>query len=118
VVRPFGKIVHPVYQTVTANNGIDIAGTSGQNVRAVAAGTVIYVGWMRGLGRFAIVDHGDLYLTIYGRCQTIAVRQDEAVTTETVIGTQGDADEAGATFHFELRYSTTALNPLEWLKKK
>ncbi|MDD5673040.1 MAG: peptidoglycan DD-metalloendopeptidase family protein [Chitinivibrionales bacterium] len=118
VVRAFGKIVHPVYKTVTVNNGIDIAGHSGQKVYAVAPGTVMYVGWMRGMGKFAIVDHGDQYLTIYAHCQDISVRQDEAVTPATAVGVLGDADVSGPMLHFEIRLSTAALDPLEWLQKR
>jgi len=115
----FGKIVHPLYQTITMNNGIDIAAMTGQAIRCVAAGTVIYTGSMRGLGRLVIVEHGGDYLTIYSHLEEIGVSTDQAVAAGTALGrVGGTAYEEGASLHFEIRKSTESLDPLLWLRKK
>ena len=116
VVNRYGKIIHPLYQTITMNNGIDIGASPGQPVRCVAAGTVIYTGSMRGLGRLVIVEHGADYLTIYSHLEEISVPVNQAVTAGTVIGSvSGAADMERAILHFEIRKSTDALDPLQWL---
>jgi murein hydrolase activator len=46
--------------------GLYIRSASGQEVRAVAAGRVVFAEWMRGFGNLMIIDHGQSYLTIYG----------------------------------------------------
>ncbi len=46
--------------------GLFIRTQAGQEVRAVAAGRVVFADWMRGFGNLLIVDHGDSYLSIYG----------------------------------------------------
>lgn len=117
VAARFGKIVHPLYKTVIMNNGIDISGRGGAPVRSVADGTVIYTGSMRGLGRLVIVDHGSGYLTIYGRLSDIRVSVSEQVGAGSTIGSGGDAGET-AELHFEIRRSTDALDPLEWLEQR
>jgi septal ring factor EnvC (AmiA/AmiB activator) len=119
VLRTFGKIVHPVYKTVIMNNGIDIEAQRGQSVSCVAPGRVIYIGWMRGLGKFVMVDHFEGYLTIYAHLSTVGVREDQEVEYGTPVGRVGDTGSLqGAKLHFQIRKSTTSLDPLEWLEKE
>ena len=83
------RIVHPVYQTVTFNNGIDIGADAGRPVHCVASGTVLYTGSMRGLGRLVIVDHGNGYLTIYADLEKIAVSTNQTLSAGAVVGRAG-----------------------------
>lgn len=115
----YGKVVHPVYKTVTMNNGVDITVKPGQPVRCVAQGKVAYVGRMRGLGRFLVVDHYGGYLTIYANLGAINVTVEDPVEYATILGQTASATAGGpATFHFEVRKSTEALNPAEWLEPR
>jgi len=119
VVGAYGKVVHPVYKTVTMSNGIDVKVRPGESVRCVAPGRVAYIGRMRGLGRLLMVDHYGGYLTIYANLGAILVAQDAEVEFATVVGqaatTPSVAGEPVAV-HFELRKSTDALDPMEWLE--
>jgi septal ring factor EnvC (AmiA/AmiB activator) len=118
ILSNFGKVVHPIYKTVTMNNGIDIGASKGDIVRCVAPGTVIHTGWMRGLGQIVIVDHNGGYITVYAHLQEIAVKMDQSVDFGTKIGNVGDTGSMGeACLHFEIRKSTDAFNPSEWLEK-
>jgi septal ring factor EnvC (AmiA/AmiB activator) len=118
IVAEFGKVVHSVYKTVTMNTGIDIGCTTGDKVVCVASGKVAYVGWMRGLGKLVIVDHGGYYTT-YARLEDALVAKDEKVEPQTLIGRVGEINAIdGPKLHFEIRRSTEALDPVEWLEKK
>jgi septal ring factor EnvC (AmiA/AmiB activator) len=117
VVQEFGKIVHPVYKTVTMSNGIDIAGTPGQPVTCVAPGRVIYVGSMRGLGNLLMVEHSDGILTIYANLVDVGVKSNQQVAQGAVLGTAGrGATAAESKLHFEIRKFSDALDPREWLR--
>jgi len=117
IISRYGKVVHPVYQTVTMNNGIDIGATPGQAVRSVAAGTVIYTGSMRGLGRLVIIEHGGDYLTIYSHLEEISVSANQKVIAGATLGRVGNAAGSERTLlHFEIRKSTDSLDPVPWLK--
>lgn len=117
ILAKYGKVVHPVYQTVTMNNGLDIGAKMGSPVSCVASGSVIYVGWMRGLGRLVIVDHSSGYITIYAHLEKINVDLDQEVSLGTVLGHVGDSGSLGGEkLHFEIRKSTSSLNPMEWLE--
>jgi murein hydrolase activator len=118
VVTDFGKVVHSVYKTVTMNTGIDISSSPGEKVFCVASGKVAYVGWMRGLGKIVIVDHGGYYTT-YARLEDVLAEKDQKVEAGSAIGKVGEINQIdGARLHFEIRRSTEALDPMEWLEKR
>ena len=118
VLTEFGKVIHSIYKTVVMNTGIDIGAEKGERVRCIASGTVAYVGWMRGFGKFVIVDHGGYYTT-YAHMEDVAVEKDEEVRNGSVLGTAGDAGIVGGIkLHFEIRKSTEALDPIDWLEKR
>lgn len=112
VVQEFGRIVHPVYKTVTMSSGIDISGSPGQAVRCVAQGKVVHVGALRGLGNLLIVDHGGGYLSVYANLAVIGAAKEQQVEYGTVVGTTGK----NGRLHFEVRKLAEALNPREWLE--
>jgi septal ring factor EnvC (AmiA/AmiB activator) len=119
VITKFGKVIHPEYQTVIMNNGVDIEAEKGEPVHCIAMGTVIHTGWLRGLGKMVIVDHVGGYLTIYAHLETIDVNVDQTVTADTILGKVGETGSLGGTrMHFEIRKSSEALNPVDWLEKK
>ena len=119
VVTEFGKQVHSVYKTVVMNTGIDISAAKGDKVRCIASGKVAYVGWMRGFGKFTIVDHGGYYTT-YAHMDEVMVEKDDDVKNGSILGVVGgESGILGETkLHFEIRKSTEALDPVEWLEKK
>ena len=56
-------IVGILYQKNSIPSGIDIANSSGTDIKAAAKGTVIFAGRNGGYGRTVIVDHGNGYKT-------------------------------------------------------
>lgn len=119
VTREYGKIVHPVYKTVTMCNGIDIKAPKGDKVFCVAPGRVDYIGWMRGYGKFVIVNHFGGYLTIYAHCDKITVVQDQNVQYGGELGIVGETGSLnGPKLHFQVRQSSETLNPGDWLEKR
>jgi murein hydrolase activator len=119
VLARYGKIVHPIYQTITMNNGIDIQTKEDDQVRCVANGTVLHTGSMRGLGKLVIVDHGNDLITIYAHLAEIGVATDQKVLAGTIIGRAGAGGGSETPLlHFEIRKSTESLDPEKWLEKK
>jgi septal ring factor EnvC (AmiA/AmiB activator) len=117
VIATFGRVVHPVYQTVTMNKGIDIGAPESTPVKCVMKGRVLYTDWMRGLGRFVIVEHPNGLLTIYAHLGTFNVTKDQNVEQGTVIGDVGKAGPMEEPrIHFEIRRQTEPLDPQEWLE--
>jgi septal ring factor EnvC (AmiA/AmiB activator) len=118
VVRKFGNVVHPVYKTVTPNNGIDIAAKKGAPVSSVAQGDVALVKWMRGYGRCVFIDHGGGFYTLYAHLDEVSVKENSKITAGAEIGKAGETGTTGGVkLHFEVKRRAESLNPEEWLEK-
>jgi septal ring factor EnvC (AmiA/AmiB activator) len=117
VIRRFGKQTHPKYKTVTFNKGIDIQAPQGTDIRAVAAGRVLYTSWLRGYGKFLILSHTKGYYTLYAHAAELVVAEGDVVRAGDVIARVGDTGSLeGPKLHFEVRLSKEQLDPLTWLK--
>lgn len=97
--------------------GLFIRASDGEEVRAVAAGEVVFSDWMRGYGNLIIVDHGDDYLTIYANndalLRVVGDRVEGGAPIASV-GASGGAWESG--LYFELRHKGEPVDPLRWLR--
>lgn len=119
VIRVYGRIVHPVYKTTTMSNGIDIKVRKGETIVCVAPGKVDYIGWMRGYGKFVIVNHFGGYLSIYAHLDKITVTEDQEVKYGQEVGFAGETGSLnGPKLHFQIRQSSETLDPRKWLEKR
>jgi septal ring factor EnvC (AmiA/AmiB activator) len=87
-----------------------------QKVRAVAPGKVIFAEWLRGYGLLMIVDHGENYLTLYGRNNALYKKVGDIVKagdTISEVGQTGGYDKPG--LYFEVRYKGQPIDPQRWL---
>ncbi|WP_172203908.1 murein hydrolase activator EnvC [Niveibacterium sp. COAC-50] len=95
--------------------GVFIRVASG-DVRAVAAGRVVYADWLRGFGNLVIIDHGDGYMTVYGNNEALykpagtSVRAGDPIAS---IGASGGSEESG--LYFEIRHHGQAQDPAKWV---
>jgi murein DD-endopeptidase MepM/ murein hydrolase activator NlpD len=97
------------------HEGIDISAPAGTTIRAVAAGTVIFAGWMGGYGNLTIVDHGNGLATAYAHQSAIYVGGG-SVSQGTAIGAVGCTGSCtGNHLHFEVRVNGTAVDPMGYL---
>jgi septal ring factor EnvC (AmiA/AmiB activator) len=99
--------------------GLFIHGATGQEVRAVAAGRVVFADWMRGFGNLMIIDHGQGYLTIYGDNEALLKQVGDPVAAGDVIATVGNSGgNADSGLYFEIRYRGKAFDPMSWVSLK
>lgn len=117
VISKFGKKKHPVYGTVTQNNGIDIEAEYGTPVYSVAKGKVVYAEGFLGYGKVVLLDHGEGYYTLYAHLSQILVPTGAIVEGGEVIAYVGDSLD-GSLLHFEVRKKGKPQNPLNWLYPK
>lgn len=96
--------------------GIDIGASSGTPIKAAAAGTVIYSGWMEGYGNLVVIDHGSGLATAYAHQSSIAAANGATVAQGQVIGYVGCTGYCfGPHLHFEVRVNGEPVNPLSYL---
>ena len=127
VVAPSGSGVlgWPVSGPVTSgfgvrwgrmHEGIDIAVGEGTPVRAAAAGTVIYAGWMSGYGNLVAVNHGNGLSTAYAHNSSLAVSVGQSVAAGEIVSYSGNTgNSTGPHVHFEVRVDGSAVDPLGYL---
>ncbi len=109
----YGWRIHPIFRTREFHTGIDIAVPWGTPIRAAAAGTVIFTGWMRGYGMLVILDHGNGLSTTYSHLSSYAVHVGERVERGDVIARIGSTGwSTGPHLFFEVREDGQPVNPL------
>ncbi len=126
------QIVWPVKGVITLNfgepdlpfqplhTGIDIAnpeGKIGDPITPFMNGKVIYAGETAiGYGKHIIIDHGDNISSVYGHLDKVNVFTSQQVTTNDVIGLEGQTGWAtGPHLHFEIRVFGIPVNPRTFL---
>jgi septal ring factor EnvC (AmiA/AmiB activator) len=96
--------------------GLFIRAGSGREVKAVAAGVVVFADWLRGFGNLLILDHGQGFMSLYGFNEALRKQVGERVKGgEPVaqVGNTGGSTEAG--LYFEIRFEGKPLDPMEWV---
>lgn len=99
--------------------GVVFNARSGDPVRAVHHGRVVFANWLRGYGLLIIVDHGQGYMSLYGRNQELMKSIGDWVEPGEVIasaGRSGGYDDDG--LYFELRRNGEPVNPEIWLARR
>jgi lipoprotein NlpD len=94
-------------------NGIDIGGGAGQDIRAAAAGRVVYAGsGLQAYGQLVIINHNDSFLSAYGYNERLVVAQGDEVAAGQVIAKMGLGPGRRPQLHFEIRQNGTPIDPL------
>ncbi len=99
--------------------GLFIKAGSGNEVKSIASGRVVFADWMRGFGNLLIVDHGDAYLSIYGNNDSLLKHVGQAVKggeTVATVGNSGGNPDSG--LYFELRHQGQPIDPMKWASLK
>jgi len=99
--------------------GLFLRTSSGQTVKAIAAGQVVFADWLRGFGNLLIIDHGDGYMSLYGNNETLYKEVGDILRggdTIAAVGNSGGNEDFG--LYFELRHKSKPLDPLKWLSVK
>lgn len=97
--------------------GLFIRAQEGAEVRAIAAGRVVFADWLRGFGNLVIVDHGEGYMSLYSNNESLYKQPGEGVKAGDAIasaGNSGGQEEPGV--YFELRHQGRPINPMAWIK--
>jgi murein hydrolase activator len=123
-----GRLIQPVKGTVSGRfgarrddgqsiwKGLFIRADDGADVRAVAAGVVVFADWLRGYGNLLIIDHDDDFLSVYGNNQTLLADVGQKVSAGKAVATVGaSGGQAESGLYFELRHRGQAFDPGKWL---
>ena len=99
--------------------GLFILSPSGQEVKAISAGQVVFADWLRGFGNLIILDHGAGYMSLYGNNETLYKQVGDYIhggDTIAAVGNSGGNIESG--LYFEMRHQGKPIDPLTWATLK
>ena len=99
--------------------GLFLRTSSGQAVKAIAAGRVVFADWLRGFGNLLIIDHGKGYMSLYGDNETLYKQVGDVLRggdTIAAVGNTGGNEDFG--LYFELRHQSKPLDPMKWMATK
>ncbi len=114
---PANRFGQPRADSGVAWRGWFYPAQEGADIKAVAAGQVVYADWLRGFGNLVIVDHGGGLMSIYGSTESVLKHVGDPVAAGERIaraGNSGGSDKSG--LYFELRYKGKAFDPAGWLR--
>lgn len=110
VTAGFGPQRDPRYQTLIPHNGIDIRTQSGEEIRAVYPGKVVFAADFEGYGPTVVIMHPDRVFTLYAGLSSIEVKQGGVVSLDQQLG------RAGEKLYFEIRVQNHPEDPKKWLR--
>jgi len=115
ITKHFGRKIESSELTY---NGIFIKAPEKQMVHAIYPGKVVFADWLKGFGLLIIIDHGDGYMTLYARNNSLYKQTGDEIEQGDIIATVGRSGghkEAG--LYFEIRHNGIPENPETWLNK-
>ncbi|MEM7050836.1 MAG: peptidoglycan DD-metalloendopeptidase family protein [Acidobacteriota bacterium] len=110
VSQGFGPRLDPRYRTRVPHNGVAFTTASGDEVRSVYPGKVLFAAPFRGYGPTVIVHHAGRVFTLYAGLSSVGVGRDEVVSLGDVVG------RASNSLYFEIRVENRPEDPLQWFR--
>jgi len=113
----FGRQKHPLLKGIyIENNGVNIQTSENEKVKSIFEGEVTAVAFIPPLGNSVIITHGE-YFTVYSGLKEVYVKRGQKVTLSQDIGQVLSNSEGISELRFQIRKSTTALDPQLWLRQ-
>lgn len=114
-----GNLPWPAAGVVNSyGSGVLIKAPGGSEVRAVAAGRVVYAAFLRGYGMLVIVSHGGGWMSMYGNNETVLHGVGDQISAGEAVGTASAPTGVNTGVYFELRQNNQPVDPRTWLGKK
>ncbi|MDE2196364.1 MAG: peptidoglycan DD-metalloendopeptidase family protein [Gammaproteobacteria bacterium] len=114
-----GAVIRQFHADNTLSKGIDINGALGTDIRAAAAGKVVYTGsGIIGYGKLIIIKNSEELLSAYADNDQLLVKEGDVVKAGDRIATMGLGRDGQPLLHFEIRYNGKPVNPLGYLPRR
>lgn len=114
-----GQVINRFAAGDPTRQGVGIAGSGGQPVRAAGDGVVVYSGsGLVGYGELIIVKHDEEWLSAYGHNRARLVNEGERVRAGQQIAEMGRSGAARDMLHFEIRHNGRPVDPLSYLPRR
>ncbi|GHD64725.1 lipoprotein [Luteimonas padinae] len=114
-----GGLVSRYVEGDPTKQGVGIAGSAGQAVRAAGDGVIVYSGsGLVGYGELVIIKHDEQWLSAYGHNRRRLVGEGDRVKAGQQIAEMGRTGADRDMLHFEIRYNGKPVDPLRYLPQR
>jgi murein DD-endopeptidase MepM/ murein hydrolase activator NlpD len=116
ITSGFGMRFHPILGYSRMHKGVDFGVPIGTPVMAAGSGTIAYMGWESGYGKFVVINNGNGYSTGYGHLSRYApgLHKGSRVRQAQIVAYSGMTGMAtGPHLHYEIRINGSQVNPLK-----
>ncbi|HET7921875.1 MAG TPA: peptidoglycan DD-metalloendopeptidase family protein [Gammaproteobacteria bacterium] len=111
-----GRVIRSFHAGDPLSKGIDISAARGTDIRAAAAGKVVYAGsGIIGYGKLIIIKNSEQFLSAYADNDEILVREGDTVQAGDRIASMGLGRDGRPLLHFEIRRNGKPVDPLKYL---
>jgi lipoprotein NlpD len=111
-----GEIIGRFVVGDKTNQGINIAGSNGQDITAAADGTAVYSGaGLIGYGELLIIKHSNEWISAYAHNSKRLVAEGVKVKAGQHIAEMGQTGSVRTMLHFEIRRNGKPVDPLLYL---
>lgn len=117
----FGAYQDRVLKLPMERNGLEFRAKHAERVRAIAPGTVAFVGTLPGFEQVVVLDHGSGYISLTGRLLTLSVEEGQEIRAGQVLGRVAPKtvdDGLGRTVYLELRHGERPIDPTTYLRRR
>ncbi|SAL69597.1 peptidase M23B [Caballeronia arvi] len=103
----------------SGSKGITVGGATGESIKSVRNGRVVYVGSkIEGYGNLVVVKHDEHLITAYGNVHRALVRAGASVKQGQAIAEMGAQADGKPSFLFEVRIDRSPVDPLGYLSAR
>lgn len=114
-----GRVIRQFHAGSALTKGVDITAARGTDIRAAAAGKVVYAGsGIIGYGKLIIIKDSEQFLSAYADNDEMLVREGDVVQAGDRIATMGLGRDGHPLLHFEIRRNGKPVDPLQYLPRR
>ncbi|WP_239060790.1 peptidoglycan DD-metalloendopeptidase family protein [Bacteroides sp. 519] len=115
----YGKRENPVTKKAFFHHGMDFAIAEGENVVSTANGVVIEAEFDSKKGNYVIIQHNEVFSTLYSHLKSISVQVGDKLVQNQTIGYVGNTGRStGSHLHYEVFKDGKNVNPEDYLPKQ
>jgi septal ring factor EnvC (AmiA/AmiB activator) len=107
-----------IEQSELKSSGVFLQAKTGEPVKSIYQGQVVFANWLKGFGQLIIVDHGGGYMSLYGHNQNLAKKVGETVSPGDTLAWVGSSENDESGLYFEIRQNGRPTNPENWCANK